>query len=175
MTTDECARAGQRIQEYFLLSQAVVCPIPDIWTRSSRPKDKLDEPSESKAGLFYPHCPKAGNGRQLPLALRCSHLSKEHLYSPFPILPLDAQQSGSIEGQQSSVLRANCFLFRGLAVLYILNGRILLANLLQGSSDAFPCASFPSFFAFKAGMWETHIAALLSSPTVSGRLYRQFR
>ena len=28
--------------------------------------------------------------------------------------------------------------------------------------------SFPSFFAFKEGIWDTHILALLSSPTVSG-------
>jgi len=31
----------------------------------------------------------------------------------------------------------------------------------------FSCASFPSFFAFKEGMYDTQISALLSSPTVS--------
>jgi hypothetical protein len=33
----------------------------------------------------------------------------------------------------------------------------------------FSCVSFPSFFAFQEGMWDTHISALLSSPTVSTR------
>jgi CheY-like chemotaxis protein len=49
------------------------------------------------------------------------------------------------------------------------NGRILLANLLQSSKSTFPCVCFPSFFAFKEGMWDTQISALLSSPTVSVR------
>src|SRR5215468_4500094 len=49
-----------------------------------------------------------------------------------------------------------------------INGRILLANLLQGSRSTFSCASFPSVFAFQEGMWDTHISALLGSPTVSG-------
>jgi hypothetical protein len=40
---------------------------------------------------------------------------------------------------------------------------------LQSSRSTFSCASFPSFFAFKEGMLETHISALLSSPTVSDR------
>src|SRR5712691_5151125 len=44
---------------------------------------------------------------------------------------------------------------------------ILLANLLQSSRSTFSYLSFPSFFAFKEGMWETQILALLSSPTVS--------
>src|SRR5215467_3714717 len=44
---------------------------------------------------------------------------------------------------------------------------ILLANLLQGSRSTFSCASFPSVFAFQEGMWDTHISALLGSPTVS--------
>jgi hypothetical protein len=47
---------------------------------------------------------------------------------------------------------------------------ILLANLLQGSRSTFSRANFPSFFAFKEGMWDTHISALWSSPTVSVRL-----
>jgi hypothetical protein len=47
-------------------------------------------------------------------------------------------------------------------------GGILLANLLQSSSSTFSCVSFPDFFAFQAGMWDTHISALLNSPTVSG-------
>jgi hypothetical protein len=46
------------------------------------------------------------------------------------------------------------------------NGGILLANLLQSSSSTFSCVSFPGFFAFQEGMWDTHISALLSSPTV---------
>src|ERR1700731_208166 len=40
---------------------------------------------------------------------------------------------------------------------------------LQSSRSTFSCASLPSFFAFKEGMLETHISALLSSPTVSDR------
>src|SRR5215475_11877789 len=50
------------------------------------------------------------------------------------------------------------------------NGRILLANSLQSSKRTFSWGSFLSFFAFKEGMWDTQIAALLSSPTVSGRI-----
>jgi hypothetical protein len=38
---------------------------------------------------------------------------------------------------------------------------------LQSSSSTFSCVSFPSFFAFQEGMWDTQISALLSSPTVS--------
>jgi hypothetical protein len=53
------------------------------------------------------------------------------------------------------------------------NGGLLLANLLQGSRSTFSCVSFPSFVAFKEGMWDTQISALLSSPTVSGGLMRQ--
>src|SRR4029434_7822880 len=49
------------------------------------------------------------------------------------------------------------------------NGRILLANLLQSSRSTFSRGSFLSFFAFKEGMWDTQISALLSLPTVSGR------
>jgi hypothetical protein len=45
---------------------------------------------------------------------------------------------------------------------------ILLANLLQGSRSTFSCASVPSFFAFKEGMWDTQSSAFWSSPTVSG-------
>jgi hypothetical protein len=47
-----------------------------------------------------------------------------------------------------------------------------LANLLQGSRSTFYRGSFPSFFAFKEGMWDTPISALLSSPTVSGGFVR---
>ena len=47
-------------------------------------------------------------------------------------------------------------------------GGILLANLFQGSRSTFSQGSFPSFFAFEEGMWDIHISALLSSPTVSG-------
>jgi hypothetical protein len=43
-----------------------------------------------------------------------------------------------------------------------------LANLLQSSSSTFSCVSFPSFFAFQEGMWDTQISALGGSPTVSG-------
>src|SRR5215471_14384124 len=46
-------------------------------------------------------------------------------------------------------------------------GPILLANPLQRSKRTFSWGSFLSFFAFKEGMWDTHIAALLSSPTVT--------
>jgi hypothetical protein len=42
-----------------------------------------------------------------------------------------------------------------------------LANLFQSSRSTFSWGSFPSFFAFKEGMWDTQISALLSSPTVS--------
>src|SRR5438093_13067525 len=49
------------------------------------------------------------------------------------------------------------------------NLRILLANQLQSSGSTFSCVSFPSFFAFQEGMWDTQISALPSSPTVSGR------
>jgi hypothetical protein len=34
-----------------------------------------------------------------------------------------------------------------------------LANLLQSSRSTFSWGSFPSFFAFKAGMWDTQISA----------------
>src|SRR5437588_12011732 len=44
---------------------------------------------------------------------------------------------------------------------------------LQGSRSTFSQGSFPSFFAFQEGMWDTHISALLSSPTVSGGFSRQ--
>src|SRR2546428_4129857 len=44
---------------------------------------------------------------------------------------------------------------------------ILLANQLQSSGSTFSCVSFPSFFAFQEGMWDTQISALPSSPTVS--------
>src|SRR5438105_15937351 len=47
------------------------------------------------------------------------------------------------------------------------NEGILLANLLQSSRSTFSWGSFPSFFAFQEGMWDTQISALLSSPTVS--------
>ena len=51
------------------------------------------------------------------------------------------------------------------------NGRILLANLLQSSRSTFSCASFPSFFAFKEGIWDTRTSALGGSPTVSPRIW----
>ena len=54
------------------------------------------------------------------------------------------------------------------------NERILLANLLQRSRTAFSCVSFSCFFAFKEGMYDTQISAVLSSPTVSGRLLYSF-
>src|SRR5438445_5186380 len=47
------------------------------------------------------------------------------------------------------------------------NAGILLANPLQSSSSTFSCVCFPSLFAFKEGMWDTHISALLNSPTVA--------
>src|SRR5205823_10564753 len=43
---------------------------------------------------------------------------------------------------------------------------ILLANLLQSSRSTFSGASSPSFFAFKEGIWDPQISALLRSPTV---------
>src|SRR6266446_3477182 len=52
------------------------------------------------------------------------------------------------------------------------NGGILLANLLQSSKRTFSLGSFSSFFAFKEGIWDTQISALLSSPTVSGGFVR---
>src|SRR5678809_291362 len=45
--------------------------------------------------------------------------------SPSPVLPLDTWQSGSIEGQKRSVIRAKYLLFIALEELYILNERIL--------------------------------------------------
>jgi hypothetical protein len=48
-----------------------------------------------------------------------------------------------------------------------LNLRLLLANVFQSSRSTFSSASFPSFFAFQEGMWDTQISALLSSPTVT--------
>jgi hypothetical protein len=62
----------------------------------------------------------------------------------------------------------------GLTLMPV-NGRILLANLLRSSRSTFSWRSFPSFFAFKAGMWDTQISALLSSPTVSGRFVKHWR
>src|SRR4030095_3652818 len=47
---------------------------------------------------------------------------------------------------------------------------LLLANPLQSSRSTFSRESFPSFFAFKEGMWDTQISALLSSPTVAHEL-----
>ena len=47
------------------------------------------------------------------------------------------------------------------------NEGILLANLLQRSRTAFSCVSFSNFFAFKEGMYDTQVSAVLSSPTVS--------
>src|SRR4029077_15812915 len=44
---------------------------------------------------------------------------------------------------------------------------ILLANLLQSSRSTFSWGSFPSFFAFKAGMLNTQISAPGGWPTVS--------
>src|SRR4029453_5444530 len=45
------------------------------------------------------------------------------------------------------------------------NARILLANLFQGSRSTLSRVSFPSVFAFQAGMWGTLISTLLNSPT----------
>src|SRR5215475_10727537 len=50
-------------------------------------------------------------------------------------------------------------------------GRILLANLFQSSSSTFSCVSFPGFFAFQEGIWDTQVSALLNSPTVSGGFF----
>src|SRR5262249_28887388 len=47
---------------------------------------------------------------------------------------------------------------------------LLLANVLQSSSRAFSCVSFPSFFAFQESTWDAPISALLNSPTVSARI-----
>ena len=44
-----------------------------------------------------------------------------------------------------------------------------MANPLQSSRSTFSRESFPGFFAFKEGMWDRQISALLSSPTVSAR------
>jgi hypothetical protein len=46
------------------------------------------------------------------------------------------------------------------------NDPILLPNLLQSSRSTFSWGSFPSFFAFKAGRWDTRISALWGWPTV---------
>jgi hypothetical protein len=45
-----------------------------------------------------------------------------------------------------------------------------LANLLQSSRSTFSWGSFPSFFAFKAGILDTQISAPGGWPTVSARL-----
>jgi hypothetical protein len=57
----------------------------------------------------------------------------------------------------------------GFALMPI-NGRILLANLLQSSRSTFSRGSLLSFFAFKEGMLGTPISVLGGWPTVSGRL-----
>jgi hypothetical protein len=49
----------------------------------------------------------------------------------------------------------------------------LILGLLQSSRSTFSWESFASFFAFKEGMSDTGISALLSSPTVSGGFVRQ--
>ena len=50
------------------------------------------------------------------------------------------------------------------------NGRILLANLFQGSRSTFSCVSFPSVFCLPSRhVGHIHFDALLNSPTVSGR------
>ena len=51
-----------------------------------------------------------------------------------------------------------------------INGRILLANLLQSSRSTLSRGSFLSFLAFKEGMLSTLISVLGGWPTVSGRL-----
>src|SRR5438552_8690849 len=50
-----------------------------------------------------------------------------------------------------------------------INGRILLANLLQSSRSTLSRGSFLSFLAFKEGMLGTPISVLGGWPTVSGR------
>jgi hypothetical protein len=55
------------------------------------------------------------------------------------------------------------------------NGQILLANLRQSSRSTFSCGSFPSFFAFQEGIWDSQISALLGSPTVSGHFLGAIR
>jgi hypothetical protein len=47
-------------------------------------------------------------------------------------LPLDTRQSGAIEGQKSSGIRANCLLFRRLAELSILNACFALTIFGEG-------------------------------------------
>src|SRR5262245_15194449 len=73
--------------------------------------------------------------------------------------------------QNESLFPTFC-VFGHLCNGFSLNERILLANFLQGSRSTFSCVSFPSFFAFQEGMWDTQISALSSSPTVSGRIVR---
>jgi hypothetical protein len=62
-------------------------------------------------------------------------------------------------GNQAGLDRA------GLPLIPINEG-LLLANLLQRSRTAFSCVSFPGFFAFFEGMYDTQTSALRSSPTV---------
>src|SRR5262249_36019380 len=45
---------------------------------------------------------------------------------------------------------------------------VLLANVLQSSSSTFSCVRFPRFFAFKEGMWDTHISVRGGWPIVPG-------
>jgi hypothetical protein len=55
--------------------------------------------------------------------------------------------------RRSAVFRAHW----SIVIAFSFNLRILLANLLQRSRSTFSCVSFPSFFAFKEGMWDTQI------------------
>ena len=72
--------------------------------------------------------------------------------------PSEAQNERGCHDRQSQ-----SFPLSGCAI----NPRILLANLLQSSRSTFSWESFPSFFAFQEGMWDTQISAFLSSPTVT--------
>src|SRR5262249_12421941 len=52
-------------------------------------------------------------------------------------------------------------------------GKIPLANLLPSSRSHFFLPKLSKRFTFKEGMWDTQVAALVSSPTVSGGFLRQ--
>ena len=61
--------------------------------------------------------------------------------------------AGAVIKARSAVFRAHW----SIVIAFSFNLRILLANLLQRSRSTFSCVSFPSFFAFKEGMWDTQI------------------
>jgi hypothetical protein len=54
-----------------------------------------------------------------------------------------------------------------IGTLFRSRAALCLENLLQGSTSTFFLHKVPQLFALKEGMWDTQIAALRSSPTVT--------